>query len=217
MVDGVMVEGPALPGTGPHIAGLIVRQASPGGHTLDAYQKDKRFRGICVTLAHGIPPAADELSRRGLTLDGEMRPGDFPALLRLAEVEHQVDTGAHRFPKGGQPWYRKILSEKQAYLQVLIPLMTAESSYKQAGFNLTSTLLSLINNAENVYWNAETFWIVNRSGAAGALPCEAALKAVYVPGAVPPKKRLCHPPSGAKAPSPQDKGVAVNDAPVVPN
>jgi len=85
MVDGVMVEGPALPGTGPHIAGLIVRQASPGGHTLDAYQKDARFRGICVTLAHGIPPAADELSRRGLTLDVEMRPGDFPALLRLAE------------------------------------------------------------------------------------------------------------------------------------
>jgi outer membrane protein TolC len=35
-----------------------------------------------------------------------------------------------------------------------IPLFEAESSYKQAGFNLTSTLLSLINNAENVYWNA---------------------------------------------------------------
>jgi outer membrane protein TolC len=35
-----------------------------------------------------------------------------------------------------------------------IPLFSAESSYKQAGFNLTSTLLTLINSAENVYWNA---------------------------------------------------------------
>jgi outer membrane protein TolC len=35
-----------------------------------------------------------------------------------------------------------------------IPLFEAESSYKQVGFNLTSTLLNLINNAENVYWNA---------------------------------------------------------------
>jgi outer membrane protein TolC len=35
-----------------------------------------------------------------------------------------------------------------------IPLFEAESSYKQVGFNLTSTLLSLINSAENAYWNA---------------------------------------------------------------
>jgi len=41
--------------------------------------------------------------------------------------------------------------------------------------------------------------MVSWSGAAGALPSETALKAVYVPGVVMPKKRLCHPPSGAKA------------------
>lgn len=35
-----------------------------------------------------------------------------------------------------------------------IPLFEAESSYKQTGFNLTSNLLTLINSAENVYWNA---------------------------------------------------------------
>lgn len=90
VVDGLLVEspmanGPALPHTGPHIAGLVVRQASPGGHALDQYQKDARFRGICATLDHGIPEAAEELARRGLTLDIEMRPGDFPTLLRLAE------------------------------------------------------------------------------------------------------------------------------------
>jgi outer membrane protein TolC len=35
-----------------------------------------------------------------------------------------------------------------------IPLFEAQSSYKQAGFNLTSSLLNLISNAENAYWNA---------------------------------------------------------------
>jgi len=70
---------------------------------------------------------------------------------------------------------------------------------------------------ENVYSNAETFWIVNLSGAGGALPSDAALKAVYVPGPVAPRKRLCHPPSGAKALKPQENGVAVNEAPAVPN
>jgi HD-GYP domain-containing protein (c-di-GMP phosphodiesterase class II) len=41
-------------------------------------------------------------------------------------VEHQVDTNAHRFPKHNQPWYRKIISDEQVYLQVLIPLATAD-------------------------------------------------------------------------------------------
>lgn len=35
-----------------------------------------------------------------------------------------------------------------------IPLFEAESSYKQTGYTLTSTLLNLVNNAENLYWNA---------------------------------------------------------------
>jgi outer membrane protein TolC len=46
-----------------------------------------------------------------------------------------------------------LLQNRGSYVN-RIPLMTAESSYKQAGFNLTSTLLTLINNAENIYWNA---------------------------------------------------------------
>jgi outer membrane protein TolC len=46
-----------------------------------------------------------------------------------------------------------LLQNRGSYIN-RVPLMIAESSYKQAGFNLTSTLLSLINNAENVYWNA---------------------------------------------------------------
>lgn len=81
----LVVDGPSLPETGPHIVGLIVRQACPGGPELDACRQDVRFRGICAPLDHGIPETAEELARRGLTLDIEMRPGDFPALLRLAE------------------------------------------------------------------------------------------------------------------------------------
>jgi outer membrane protein len=46
-----------------------------------------------------------------------------------------------------------LLRGRGAYI-TKIPLFEAESSYKQTGFNLTSSLLSLINNAENVYWNA---------------------------------------------------------------
>ena len=46
-----------------------------------------------------------------------------------------------------------LLKNRGSYVNRL-PLMEAESTYKQSGFNLTSNLLSLINNAENVYWNA---------------------------------------------------------------
>jgi L-fuconolactonase len=80
----LVVDGPALPAAGPHIAGVVVRQASPDGRALEEYLKDARFRGICATLEGEIPAAADELARHGLTLDIEMRPGDFPALLQLA-------------------------------------------------------------------------------------------------------------------------------------
>ena len=46
-----------------------------------------------------------------------------------------------------------LLQNRGAYVN-RIPLMQAQSSYKVTGFNLTSTLLSLINTAENTYWNA---------------------------------------------------------------
>jgi len=42
-------------------------------------------------------------------------------------VEHQVDTGTQRFPKGYEPWYRKIAAGEQIYLQVLIPLFTGDN------------------------------------------------------------------------------------------
>ena len=77
----MLVDGPVLPETGPHIAGLVVR----GGAGLEAHQKDPRFRGVCVALRDGVSELAEELARRRIPLDVEMRPGDFPALLRLAE------------------------------------------------------------------------------------------------------------------------------------
>lgn len=42
------------------------------------------------------------------------------------EVEQQIDTGPHRFPKNGKPWYRKILHKDNVYLQVLTPMLTAD-------------------------------------------------------------------------------------------
>jgi len=48
-----------------------------------------------------------------------------------ADVAHQVDTGAHRFPTGIDPWYRKIASGDKLYLQVLVPLLTEDG--KPAG------------------------------------------------------------------------------------
>jgi L-fuconolactonase len=80
----LVVDGPELPETAPHIAGLVVRQGAASPPALDEYRQDPRFRGLCATLAHGIPEVAEELARRRLTLDLEMRPGDFPALLQLA-------------------------------------------------------------------------------------------------------------------------------------
>jgi len=81
----LIVDGPPFPDTGPHIAGILVRDGGAGGHALDEYQNDARFRGVCASLDRGVPTAAEELARRGIPLDLEMRPGDFPALLRLAE------------------------------------------------------------------------------------------------------------------------------------
>jgi predicted TIM-barrel fold metal-dependent hydrolase len=77
----LLVDTLPFPATGPHIAGLIARQCPD----LEECQSDARFRGICASLAAGIPAAAPELARRGLTLDLAMRPAEFPALLRIAE------------------------------------------------------------------------------------------------------------------------------------
>jgi L-fuconolactonase len=77
----LVVDGPSLPATGPHIAGLIVRDLKH----LDDYQKDPRFRSVCLPIALVDTEAGRELARRGIPLDLEMRPADFPALLRLAE------------------------------------------------------------------------------------------------------------------------------------
>ncbi len=77
----LVVDGPVLPATGSHIAGLIVRDLSQ----LDDYQKDPRFRGVCLSISQVDATVAKELARRGIPLDIEMRPGDLPALLRLAE------------------------------------------------------------------------------------------------------------------------------------
>ena len=46
-----------------------------------------------------------------------------------------------------------LLQNRGAYVN-RISLMIAQSSYKNAGFNLTSNLLGLVNSAETTYWNA---------------------------------------------------------------
>ncbi len=81
----LVVDVPPFPDAGPNIAGLLVRNGGADGRTLDEYQRDTRFRGICASLEHGIPAVAEELARRGMPLDLEMRPADFPAIFRLAE------------------------------------------------------------------------------------------------------------------------------------
>jgi L-fuconolactonase len=104
----LVVDGPLLPETGPHILGLVVR----GGAALDEYRKDPRFRGVCAALRDGIPEWAEELARRDVPLDVEMRPGDFPALLRLAErlpdlriaIDHLARPAFHLGPT--EEWLR---------------------------------------------------------------------------------------------------------------
>jgi len=83
VVDGACTGLPGL--AGPHVAGLVVRSDSADGHALDQFQRSPLFRGICASLDRGAPEAAEELARRGIPLDVEMRSTDFPALLRLAE------------------------------------------------------------------------------------------------------------------------------------
>jgi L-fuconolactonase len=67
----------------PHILGMVVRVEDR--IALDEYQELPGFRGLCCSLEQGVPAGVEDLARRGVPLDVEMRPADFPALLRLAE------------------------------------------------------------------------------------------------------------------------------------
>jgi L-fuconolactonase len=68
----------------PHILGVVVRLGD--ALDLDRYRTHPRFRAVCCSLEHGIPAGLEELAERGIPLDVEMRPADFPLLLRLAEA-----------------------------------------------------------------------------------------------------------------------------------
>lgn len=63
------------------------------------------------------------------------------------DVEHQIDTAPHRFPKHAQPWYRKILSGKQLYLQVVTPVFAADGTrrgYFEGVYHLPTSQLKEI-------------------------------------------------------------------------
>ena len=51
---------------------------------LETQKRPDRYGGFAHLALQDPSAAADELARHGLTLDIEMRPGDFPALLQLA-------------------------------------------------------------------------------------------------------------------------------------
>jgi L-fuconolactonase len=81
----LLVEGKALPPVTAPILGLVIHAGGLDAATLDRYQQHSAFRGIQCSLQGGIPEGLDELARRAIPLDVEMRSGDFPTLLRLAE------------------------------------------------------------------------------------------------------------------------------------
>lgn len=80
--DGAMLVGafPDPAAEQPHIAGLVV----PIGR-LAGYLEHPKLRGVCCSLADGIPAGLDELTGRGLPLDVEVQPGQLPLVLRIAE------------------------------------------------------------------------------------------------------------------------------------
>jgi outer membrane protein TolC len=86
----------------------------------------------------------------------------FNELLQTGQTISAGGNGAKSARDGSYPSFsaglsvavtQPLLQNRGAYVN-RIPLMQAQSSYKVTGFNLTSTLLSLIDNAENTYWNA---------------------------------------------------------------
>jgi L-fuconolactonase len=104
----LVVEGRLLPAVPPHILGMVVRNGPIDPRTLDRYQDHPGFRGICRSLDQGGPAGVEELARRGIPLDVEMRPGHFPELLRLAEsqpglrvaIDHMARPGFERGMSG---------------------------------------------------------------------------------------------------------------------
>jgi predicted TIM-barrel fold metal-dependent hydrolase len=75
----LVVDGPTLPATAPHIAGMLVRLGD-----LAECRSDPRFRGVHASIADVTPLLAEDLARRAIPLDLAMRSPDFPALLDLA-------------------------------------------------------------------------------------------------------------------------------------
>jgi len=45
-----------------------------------------------------------------------------------AAVEQAVEAQPHRFPKGADPWYRKIIADERVYVQVVTPLFAADGT-----------------------------------------------------------------------------------------
>jgi L-fuconolactonase len=80
--DGAILVGqfPDLPADLPHIAGLVVPISR-----LAEYLAHPKLRGVCCSLADGIPAGLDELARRGIPLDLELEPGHLPLVQRIAE------------------------------------------------------------------------------------------------------------------------------------
>lgn len=77
---GILVGQPAdAPADLAHIAGLVV----PIGRLAD-YLAHPKLRGVCCSLADGIPTGLDEVARRGLPLDVELHPERLPLIQRLA-------------------------------------------------------------------------------------------------------------------------------------
>jgi hypothetical protein len=80
----LVVDRLPVPAVQPHILGLVVRDGAVDSQALVRYQAHAAFRGICCSPASLSPVAALDLAQRGVPLDVEMGPGDFPDLLRLA-------------------------------------------------------------------------------------------------------------------------------------
>jgi L-fuconolactonase len=80
--DGAILVGQFsdLPADCPQIAGLVV----PIGR-LAEYLGHPKIRGVCCSLADGIPAGLDELTGRGIPLDLEVQPGQLSLVLRIAE------------------------------------------------------------------------------------------------------------------------------------
>jgi L-fuconolactonase len=64
------------------IRAVVVRSDSLDPRRLDEYQRHTKFRGVCHSLAGGIPDTLAELERRGISLDAD---GGLASIPRIAE------------------------------------------------------------------------------------------------------------------------------------